>query len=173
MKDMMANTVISPTPTHSMHVKSGSEGGGAEASSGGESDWTGTGDDWTGTSSDSTFINFIRSQHQSNDMFHSPGMSPCHQLPRTAPSLDEEMVYMEINQQTINQDNQYCSLREATNSSNRTAFSPSSLKLSVLQPVVELTESTMDDDGYCKMVPNASVRTELKQRARELTSSYH
>jgi len=169
MKHMMAtNSATSPSSTRSQHsgfmMRGGSEGG-AEASSGGESDWTGTGDDWTGASSDSAFLNYIRSQHQNADRFRSPGVSPSpppSQGGRAAPRADE-IVYMSINKQTLNEDNQYCSIQDI----QKKPISPSPNKRTALQPVIEFTDST--DDEYCKMVPN-SVRTELKQRSVESPS---
>ena len=175
MKHMMAshNTVSPSSSSSSSSTRSpqtgfsrgpGSEGG-AEASSGGESDWTGTGDDWTGASSDSAFINFIRSQHQNADKFRSPGISPSPpptQLGRPPIPRADEVMYMPINQQMLNEDNQYCTIQDL-----KKPTSPSPSKHAALQPVIELTDSTDDDgEGYCKMVPN-SIRTELKQKAVE------
>lgn len=171
MKHMMAShSAVSPSSStkSSQGVfsrRAGSSEGGAEASSGGESDWTGTGDDWTGASSDSAFINYIRSQHQNSDRFKSPGVSPSPPPPQMARGIarPDELVYMSINQQTLNEDNQYCTIQEL----QKKTTSPSPNKRLPLQPVVELTDSTDDDgEGYCKMVPN-SIRTELKQRAVE------
>lgn len=173
---MASHSKISPTLSPQFtYVKRGSEGGGAEASSGGESDCTGTGDDWTGASSDSTFINFIRSQHQNAEKFLSPGVSPSPppQLPRTGPPRSDELLYMQINQLTLNQDNQYSSIQalqnQALQNGSKTSPSPSPIIKNTLKPVVEVSDSVADDDdGYCKMVPN-SIRTELRQRAEHFS----
>ena len=179
---MVTHSAVSPTvPSPARFVKSGSEGGGMEASSGGESDWTGTGEDWTGTSSDSAFINYIRSKHLTSDGMDLPGNSPSppSRFARvgSAPHLDE-MLYTQLNQSTINEDNHYSTVNVLSHGCNdKPPLLPplNKPKVKTLVPLMEITDSSMGDDdgGYCKMVSNTSIRTELKQRAEQLPSPCH
>lgn len=129
-----------------------------DGGSGSESDWTGTGDDWTGASSDSAFINFIRSQHQLHHSSHSsPRMSP-------VPSTSGEGIYTGLSPNTMNQDNQYCSVDRLHPVAPHSP-TPNRGNTTPLDSVAELGESLTEEDEYCKMVPNASIRADLMKKA--------
>ena len=128
-----------------------------DGGSGSESDWTG--DDWTGASSDSAFINYIRSQHQLHHC--SPRVSPS---PVPTISGTGDGIYMGLSPHTLNHDNQYCSVDRLHPVA---AHSPTPNRPSgptPLDSVAELGESLTEEDEYCKMVPNASIRAELMKQ---------
>ncbi len=139
------------------YMKSKGEGG-----SGSESDWTGTGDDWTGASSDSAFINYIRSQHQFGSTEHAR-FDPSSAMPSPPPphhSASNDGIYTNLDPHTLNQDNQYCSIDRLHPIAGRPIKNPSPNR-TPLDAMSELGESLNEDDEYCKMVPNAVIRTGL------------
>ena len=144
-----------------------------------EEDMSGTGEDWTGTgaSSDSGFIAFLRSRHYPNTTspsFMSPHSTPPPLPPkRFSPLPLQEGDYMNLTEATMDQDNQYITItgRKDSAPSNKVTGSTTSGSASEYQspqPVEQRTEikessshplmSSMDDDGYCRMVPGGGVR---------------
>lgn len=156
-----------------VRMKGNGSVGGETKDSGSESDWTGgTGDDWTGASSDSAFINYIRSQHQNSRFNSSPGAPspPLQRRSNTSSPQQSEEVYMNLNPNTLNQDNQYCSINQIRPKGHSPTPTNKPGLSSPLQSVLELSES-LDEDDYCKMVSNAGIRAGLKQQQQQATLS--
>lgn len=162
--------VASPLPSRGSRtspngfVRAKGEGGG----SGSESDWTGTGDDWTGASSDSAFINYIRSRHQFGSTEHArfgPSNSDTPSPPPPHRSTSTDGIYTNLDPRTLNHDNQYCSI-DRLQVHPVAGKAPSALRnpspnRTPLNSMAELGESLNEEDEYCKMVPNAVIRSGL------------
>ena len=184
MKHMMSthSQVSSPLPSRpDQQQVNGISRMRGEGGSGSESDWTGTGDDWTGASSDSAFFNSMRARYH-GDRFASPGGSASSSSPpplpreRTGSLSAGDSIYTNLNPNTMNKDNQYCSIDRLQQqlagvvhkspSPNRGALPTSTRSLS---SVSELGEST-EEDEYCKMVSHAGIRAGLAQQDPSLMS---